>query len=100
MVGSLRWAKLAAGVAALFALGAESGALTAPAEAPAGSSIEVGWSGRAVPGDFISIDRPGEGDRSYGSSYGYPATVNPVKLTAPTEPGEYVIRMHLARDYA
>jgi hypothetical protein len=89
-------------VAALLgsvAVMAASGTLTAPAEAPAGSSIEVRWSDSSSAGDFISIDRPGDNDSVYGPNYGYPANTNPVVLTVPTEPGEYLIRFHKAQDY-
>jgi hypothetical protein len=78
---------------------AQSGALSAPGEVAAGSSFEVKWSGPAAQGDFISVDRPGDAERTYGSSYGYPATANPLKLTAPNEPGEYLIRFHRVGDY-
>ena len=79
----------------------EQGTLTAPAEAVVGSEIKVRWDGTSERSDFISIDDPdADSDREYGSTYGYPAKRNPLKLRVPTEPGAYVIRYHLGDGYA
>ena len=76
------------------------GTLTAPAEVVVGAEFKIGWSGEAARGDFISVDSPdAESDREYSSSSAYPSKKNPVKINAPTEPGAYVIRYHLAKDY-
>jgi Mg-chelatase subunit ChlD len=75
------------------------GTLKAPAEVQVGSRIEVHWAGPVIAGDFVSIDVPGEPEAKYGSIYGYPATANPVVLTAPDRPGAYVVRFHRAADY-
>jgi hypothetical protein len=63
----------------------------------AGSSVTITWTGPAHERDYISIDEPGAGDRSYGT-YAY-TTKNPVTLRVPDEPGEYVVRYHLGESY-
>jgi hypothetical protein len=75
-----------------------SGTFTAPAEVGVGSLVEIGWSGPAASGDFISIDASGAPETSYGV-YGYPAAKNPIEIRAPDVPGDYVIRFHRAVGY-
>ena len=63
----------------------------------AGDSVTISWTGPAHERDYISIDEPGSGDRSYGP-YAY-TTKNPVTIRVPDEPGEYVVRYHLGKSY-
>jgi von Willebrand factor type A domain len=74
-----------------------SATLTAPVSAVAGSKVVVQWTGPNAPRDFISIDKPGDAERTYGP-YAYASTGNPVTITAPN-PGDYVIRYHMASSY-
>ena len=70
----------------------------------AASSVEVGgvltvdWKGPNNPRDFISIDKLGSDDRTYGN-YSYPQQGNPLAISAPDEAGDYVIRYHLGSSY-
>jgi Mg-chelatase subunit ChlD len=79
--------------------GATDASLTAPATAPANSSVSVRWSGPGAVHDFISIDPAGARDTQYGP-YAYPSSGNPVVIEAPDQHGHYVIRYHLADGYA
>ncbi len=72
--------------------------LKTPAEAPAGSKLSVGWKGPGAPSDFISIDSAGAPDSAYGP-YAYPTAGNPVEIQVPSDPGDYVVRYHLASGY-
>jgi hypothetical protein len=67
----------------------------APASAPAGSKLEIKWTGAGAQGDFISIDAVGSPETSYGA-YAYATSGNPVVVVLPEEPGDYVIRYHVA----
>ena len=76
----------------------------AAATLEAASSIEVAgalkvtWKGPNNQGDFISIDPVGAPDRTYGN-YAYPARGNPLEVRAPDQPGDYLLRYHLANTY-
>ncbi len=78
--------------------------MDATATLEASSSIEVAgalkvaWKGPNHPGDFISIDPVGADDRTYGN-YQYPSNGNPLVVTAPDQPGDYLLRYHLADSY-
>jgi Mg-chelatase subunit ChlD len=61
-------------------------------------SLQVTWKGPNNPGDFISIDPVGAPDRTYGN-YAYSAKGSPVEVRAPDEPGDYLLRYHLANSY-
>jgi Ca-activated chloride channel family protein len=67
-----------------------------PASAPAGSSFEVSWQGPATDGDYISIALPGSAPGSY-KGYTYTDTGNPLKLKAPSDPGNYEVRYILGQ---
>ena len=71
-------------------------AVSAPASAKAGETIEVGWQGPGIKGDYISVARPDQRPTSYK---GYTSTSrgNPVKLRLPKEPGTYEVRYILGR---
>jgi len=69
-----------------------------PATTPAGGMLAVTWTGPAKKGDFISIDAVGANDRTYGG-YAYPERGNPLEVRVPDDPGDYVVRYHLASSY-
>ncbi|MGH8494746.1 MAG: vWA domain-containing protein [Gammaproteobacteria bacterium] len=48
--------------------------------------------------DFISIDPVGADDRTYGN-YAYTSRGNPLSLRVPDDPGDYLVRYHLAQSY-
>ena len=73
--------------------------LNVPATAPAGSTVEVSWTGPNAERDFISIDPAGAPERSYGK-YVYASKGSPASLSAPDEPGDYEVRYHVADGYA
>ncbi|HXW09744.1 MAG TPA: hypothetical protein VD737_03960, partial [Steroidobacteraceae bacterium] len=72
--------------------------LEAASTVEAGGSVRVSWKGPNNQGDFISIDPVGAPDRTYGN-YAYPAKGNPVDVRAPDQPGDYLLRYHLANSY-
>lgn len=78
---------------------AADASLEMPAEIAAGARLSVGWKGPGAQADFISIDKPGAPDISYGP-YAYPKQANPVVIQVPSSPGDYVVRYHLAEGYA
>ncbi|MFQ5652035.1 MAG: VWA domain-containing protein [bacterium] len=63
----------------------------------AGAQVSIAWTGPGNARDFISIDEPGAGDRSYGP-WAY-AKSSPVTLRASDETGKYVVRYHLGSTY-
>ncbi len=67
--------------------------LTAPAQVLAGAEIAVGWSGPNAPYDNIQIAEAGSD--SY-ISYAYVTDGNPLRLTAPEQPGRYELRYKLS----
>ena len=64
----------------------------------AGGKLSVKWTGPGKKGDFISIDSVGADERTYGP-YAYPSEGNPAEVRVPDEPGDYVVRYHLAASY-
>ena len=78
---------------------AAEASLQVPPEVAAGAKLSVGWKGPGAPTDFISIDKPGAADTSYGP-YAYPTQGNPVVIQVPSTAGDYVVRYHLAAGYA
>lgn len=69
----------------------------APSSA-AGAPVTVKWTGPNHPQDFVSIDKAGAPDRTYGP-YAYTQKGSPTEIRAPDEPGEYVVRYHTASSY-
>jgi hypothetical protein len=69
----------------------------APSSA-AGTEVSVTWTGPNNAQDFVSIDEPGAPDRTYGP-YAYTGKGSPATIKAPDEPGEYVVRYHMASTY-
>lgn len=78
---------------------AADASVQAAASAPAGSKLQIKWTGPGAASDFISIDAPGSSEKTYGA-YAYATSGNPVVVQLPDEPGNYVIRYHVAGDYA
>ena len=70
--------------------------LDAPASAPMGQSVAVGWTGPAAELDTIEIGLAGDGERW---TWAYVASGNPVSLLMPGEPGVYELRYRF-RDQA
>ncbi len=68
-------------------------ALIAPATAPAGSTIEIGWKGPNAPNDNIQVAQIG-GKYVF---YTYTDRGNPLKLQMPAIPGDYELR-YVLRD--
>jgi Ca-activated chloride channel family protein len=68
--------------------------LTAPASAPVGATVDIGWTGPGQDNDFIGIGLPGE---RY-TNYAYVNRGNPAPLLMPSAPGDYEIRYYLGQD--
>ncbi|EIC20114.1 vWA domain-containing protein [Thiorhodovibrio frisius] len=70
---------------------AQTATLDAPASAPAGSSIEVNWTGPNVNRDYITVARVEQpaGDEE---TYEYCDKGSPMILKMPDEPGDYELR--------
>ena len=66
------------------------------ASVPAGDWIEVQWSGPAREGDIISVAKANQGPGSNLGSTPVKAG-NPLRLRAPSEPGDYEVRYILSR---
>lgn len=82
-----------------LSVGGVSAKLEFPAKVRAGSTLAVNWAGPGNKGDFISIDKTGANDSTYGN-YDYPqAAGKPVQIQVPDEPGDYLVRYHLAASY-
>ncbi|MCM2312716.1 MAG: VWA domain-containing protein [Steroidobacteraceae bacterium] len=79
-------------------VGGVAATLKFPDNARAGGTLAVTWSGPGKKGDFISIDAVGAPERQYGN-YAYPEAGNLVEVRIPDEPGDYVVRYHLASSY-
>lgn len=80
-----------------FDVGDTSVTLQGPAEATAGSNVEITWTGPDAKNDYIGIGRVGSDERPY-LTYSYTRTGNPITVQAPIEPGDYEIRYFLGQD--
>ena len=69
--------------------------LMAPAEAAAGSEVEVAWQGPDYRNDYIAVSKP---DDDGHESYTYTREGSPLDLTLPTEPGDYELRYVVGQD--
>ena len=58
--------------------------------------IEVSWTGPVAPGDFISVAKPSQTAGAYVNQISV-KKANPVRLRAPSDPGEFEIRYILGR---
>jgi Ca-activated chloride channel family protein len=72
-------------------------ALSAPAEAPIGSTIPVLWEGAGYSEDYIDIALPGSEPLTY-ITYAYVSDGNPVEIQVPVKPGAYEIRYITGQD--
>jgi Mg-chelatase subunit ChlD len=79
-------------------VGGAAATLEFPASARAGSVLSVQWKGPGKKGDFVSIDKTSAEDATYGN-YAYAEAGNPIEIRVPDEPGDYVVRYHLASSY-
>ena len=70
----------------------------APASAPMGATVEVGWTGPAEDNDYIAVSRPPE--RTAMSPFTYIREGNPVDLLMPSAPGSYEVRYYRRSDRA
>jgi Ca-activated chloride channel homolog len=66
-------------------------ALDAPAEAKAGSSIQVKWTGPNSPRDYVTIVPKGAPAGTF-TDYRYTSQGNPLTIVAPSKPGLYELR--------
>ncbi len=73
--------------------------LEGPAEAVAGTSFPIKWSGPDNPQDYVTIvaKNAREGD---SGNYTYTAKGNPLKLLAPLQAGEYELRYSTGQSHA
>jgi Ca-activated chloride channel family protein len=69
---------------------ATAASITVPATAPAGTEIEVAWTGPGYHGDWVTIVAPGDPVTRYNSYFD--AKPENRKLTVPTEAGAYEVR--------
>ncbi|MEM9344594.1 MAG: VWA domain-containing protein [Pseudomonadota bacterium] len=68
--------------------------IEAPVEAPAGSMIEVAWTGPDYARDFIAVGEPGQRYEHYR----YTQKGSPARLQLPIQPGSYELRYTMAQD--
>ncbi|MCC1482089.1 vWA domain-containing protein [Roseibaca sp. Y0-43] len=72
-------------------------ALSAPATAAIGETIMVAWQGGGFAEDYIDVARPGAEPSDY-RTFSYVVDGNPLPLTLPLEPGDYLIRYITGQD--
>ncbi len=72
--------------------------LEAPAEAPAGSTVDVMWTGPDYADDYIGIGAVDASGANQWQNWKYTRDGNPAKIIMPTSPGEYVIRYFVRQD--
>ncbi len=77
---------------------AAEASLTAPTSAPAGSTIELGWTGPDYPRDFIGIGIAGATGGGQWENYTRTSEGSPMQLLVPTTPGSYLIRYFIDQD--
>ncbi len=71
--------------------------LEAPATVPAGSPVQVRWTGPANHHDFISLAEPEQGSSAY-HAYAYVSESDSVVVGAPGIPGDYELRYVVSAD--
>lgn len=69
--------------------------VTGPAEAIAGDTVQVGWTGPDYQSDYITVSQIGEDGYE---NYTYTRDGSPLDLVMPTEPGDYELRYVLNQD--
>ena len=72
--------------------------ITAPTEAVAGSTIEIGWTGPNYEEDYIGIGRADAEGANQWENWTYTREGSPLDLMMPAEPGEYVITYFQRQD--
>ncbi len=72
--------------------------VSAPAEAIAGSDIQVKWTGPDYDDDYIGIGKVGATGASAWENYAYTRDGDPATVTIPSEPGDYVITYFVNQD--
>jgi Ca-activated chloride channel family protein len=72
--------------------------VTPAGAAPAGSEVSIAWQGPDRDGDYLTITAVGAPATSY-LDYKYTRSGNPLRLTLPSQPGDYEIRYVLGRPY-
>jgi Mg-chelatase subunit ChlD len=73
--------------------------LSGPERVDAGADVPIKWTGPGRASDFISIDAVGSGDTKYGPYASVAAGNSSVKIRAPDQAGDYVVRYHMAGTY-
>ncbi|HEY0919120.1 vWA domain-containing protein [Devosia sp.] len=71
--------------------------LAAAGRAPAGSAIEVDWTGPGYDGDYLTVAEPGSAGSDY-FTYAYVREGSPLRLELPEAAGTYEIRYILDQD--
>jgi len=72
--------------------------LLAQPSAAAGTEIVVAWDGPDYDGDYIGIGKVGASGSSQWAAYAYTSSGNPVSMTLPEEPGDYLITYFMSQD--
>ncbi len=75
-----------------------AGSITAPAEAVAGSTITVEWTGPDYDDDYIGIGPAGAEGSEAWTNFAYTREGSPLELLVPTGPGDYVITYFVRQD--
>lgn len=70
----------------------------APGTAPAGSTIQVQWTGPGYEDDYVGVGPAGAEGAQLWQSYSYTRDGNPVPLILPTTPGDYVVTYFTGQD--
>lgn len=99
--GTAQFVAIAGGTSAveiMFEEKVPTARIIAPAAAPAGGTIQVGWAGPALDGDYVGIGKPDATGNARWDNFFYVADGNPSDLLMPTAPGDYVIKYFLGDD--
>ncbi|MEM1234968.1 MAG: VWA domain-containing protein [Pseudomonadota bacterium] len=79
-------------------LTAPSAAITAPAEAVQGSTIEIAWDGPAYDGDYIGIGRVGATSSGQWENFVYMEDGSPAQLVIPPTSGDFELSYFIGQD--
>ena len=77
-----------------------SATITAPAEATAGTTIAVEWTGPDYHDDYLGIGKTDAAGAAQWESFFFTRDGSPSDLLVPTEPGNYLIKYFLGQDRA
>jgi Ca-activated chloride channel family protein len=69
--------------------------IIAPTEAPAGSTVQVGWAGPDADRDYVGVGAVGAETNKRWENLFYTRDGNPGELLMPTVPGDYIITYFL-----